>query len=63
MGASESDGSALVKPGPVGLVGSVIQRQCLKERIHDNGDRQHWKKSEEKTLRRGVDRERRAYEE
>jgi hypothetical protein len=62
MGASESDGSALVKPGPVWLVGSVISRQCLSEQIDDNGYRQHWKKSEEKTLRREVDRERRAYE-
>jgi hypothetical protein len=62
MGASGSDGSALVKPGPAGLVGSVISRQCLTERIHDKGYREHRKKSEEKTLRRAVDREGRAYE-
>jgi hypothetical protein len=63
MGASESDGSALVKPGPAGLVSSVLQRQCLTELIHDNGYRDHRKKSGEKTLGGGVDRERRAYEE
>jgi hypothetical protein len=63
MGTSESEGSALVKPWPARLAGSVIQRQCLTELIHDKGYRQHRKKSEEKTLRRGVDRERRAYEE
>jgi hypothetical protein len=63
MGASESDGSALVKPGPAGLVGSVISRQSLTERIHDNGSLDHRKKSGGKTLGGGVDRERRAYEE
>jgi hypothetical protein len=62
MGASESEGSALVKAQPAGLVGSVIQRQCLTQRIQDNPYRKHRKKSGEKTLGQGVDKERRAYE-
>jgi hypothetical protein len=63
MGASESGDSAMVKPRPAELVGSVIQGQCLTKRIHDDGSRESEQKLGKKRLRRWADRGRRACKE